>query len=140
MPYCPDCRYIYRPGVEVCPDCGAELVDEEEHDSDGDGAVDTDEAPGFIRSLLAHPALDEEMDLVPVYRAQDSVMADLIHGVLASEGVDSAVHSQEATALRGVLDPRATSWAVILVAEEDVVHAREVIAAYLAGKDGGVKG
>ena len=27
MPFCPDCKYEYEPGVTVCPDCGAALVD-----------------------------------------------------------------------------------------------------------------
>jgi hypothetical protein len=27
MPFCPNCRYEYKPGVATCPDCGAELVD-----------------------------------------------------------------------------------------------------------------
>lgn len=26
MPYCPKCRYEYKPEVEICPDCGEELV------------------------------------------------------------------------------------------------------------------
>ena len=27
MPYCPECRYEYREGVEKCPDCDVELVE-----------------------------------------------------------------------------------------------------------------
>jgi len=27
MPYCPKCRYEYKPDVAECPDCGAELVE-----------------------------------------------------------------------------------------------------------------
>jgi len=26
MPYCPECRYEYKEGIETCPDCGARLV------------------------------------------------------------------------------------------------------------------
>ena len=26
MPFCPICRYEYREGIEVCPDCDAKLV------------------------------------------------------------------------------------------------------------------
>ena len=28
MPYCPKCRYEYKPTVEICPDCGKKLVAE----------------------------------------------------------------------------------------------------------------
>ncbi|MCP4632045.1 MAG: hypothetical protein GY855_03890 [candidate division Zixibacteria bacterium] len=27
MPYCPNCRYEYKIGVRICPDCDEELVD-----------------------------------------------------------------------------------------------------------------
>lgn len=27
MPFCPKCRYEYRPGIEYCPDCEERLVD-----------------------------------------------------------------------------------------------------------------
>jgi len=142
MPYCPECRYIYRPGVEVCPDCGAELVDEEEMDQNEDGVVDSmDEEPGFVASLLSEPEVDGRVRLVAVYRAADATLADLIHGVLASEGIESVIHSEEAPMLRGVFAPAASASAEILVAEPEAPHAREVIKAYLAGRtDEGVRG
>lgn len=28
MPFCPNCEYEYSPGIDVCPDCGARLVDQ----------------------------------------------------------------------------------------------------------------
>lgn len=28
MPWCPDCKTEYDPGIAVCADCGADLVDE----------------------------------------------------------------------------------------------------------------
>ena len=28
MPFCPKCRYEYRPEIKVCPDCGEKLVAE----------------------------------------------------------------------------------------------------------------
>jgi hypothetical protein len=33
MPFCPECKYEYKAGVERCPDCGSPLVErlEEEH-------------------------------------------------------------------------------------------------------------
>lgn len=26
MPYCPNCKYEYRPGIDICPDCDERLV------------------------------------------------------------------------------------------------------------------
>lgn len=28
MPFCPECKYEYRPDIETCPDCDVKLVDE----------------------------------------------------------------------------------------------------------------
>jgi len=28
MPFCPNCRFEYKEGIEVCPDCGTDLVEE----------------------------------------------------------------------------------------------------------------
>lgn len=28
MPFCPNCKYEYLPGVKVCPDCEVELVEQ----------------------------------------------------------------------------------------------------------------
>jgi hypothetical protein len=28
MPYCPNCRYEYVEGIDVCPDCDTSLIDE----------------------------------------------------------------------------------------------------------------
>jgi hypothetical protein len=25
--FCPNCKYDYKPGIEKCPDCGADLVE-----------------------------------------------------------------------------------------------------------------
>jgi hypothetical protein len=27
MPFCPKCKYEYKPGIEICPDCDEKLVD-----------------------------------------------------------------------------------------------------------------
>ena len=43
MPFCPKCRYEYRPEIKVCPDCGlklkAKLHAEEEPEPIGEGLV-----------------------------------------------------------------------------------------------------
>ncbi|MCJ7507531.1 MAG: DUF2007 domain-containing protein [candidate division Zixibacteria bacterium] len=37
MPFCPKCKYEYKPGIEICPDCDEKLVEslpEEEPDEE----------------------------------------------------------------------------------------------------------
>ncbi len=136
MPYCPDCRYIYREGVEVCPDCGTALVDEELA-GDEHGMVES-ETPIVMRvadALFAHAAVDADVDLVSVYRAPDESLAELVLGMLQSEGIAAAIHSEQSAVLEGVLDPAAAFWAEILVPEPDAEQAREIVAAYLTGHD-----
>jgi hypothetical protein len=64
MPFCPTCKFEYKPGHNVCPDCGDELVA-----SLSTGAAPAAEAPdgswisvcqigGGMNSTLAKGALD----------------------------------------------------------------------------------
>lgn len=53
MPFCPKCRYEYRPEIMVCPDCDEPLVDVllPENDKEDDKAADdadTGEAEGWV--------------------------------------------------------------------------------------------
>ena len=45
MPFCPQCRYEYREGLKICPECDVKLVDELEPPSSSQ-LVDKPEPPG----------------------------------------------------------------------------------------------
>jgi rubredoxin len=62
MPYCPNHRYEYLPEIKVCPECGAELVDE--LPPAGDLAPDVEwvpmrSLPGMIYAKMVAEVLDQ---------------------------------------------------------------------------------
>ncbi len=64
MPFCPVCKYEYKPGVEVCPDCGAKLVAElkPERESGADDDVKSVlllKTDNYLKAELVTGALDE---------------------------------------------------------------------------------
>lgn len=119
MRYCPDCRRIYRTGVETCPDCGTEIVEQEQSEE--------------LAAPAAPPAHEGGSDLTVVYTAPDQPVAEIVQGLLEAEGIHVLVHSED-SAILPILDPRAEDWGEILVPAADAAHAREVIAAYLSGR------
>lgn len=38
MPFCPECKYEYRPEIRTCPDCHVDLVDELPEDAPAEGS------------------------------------------------------------------------------------------------------
>ena len=62
MAWCPKCKYEYVEGIEICPDCGCELVDqlpeenipEFEFDEPEDEPEETDESDAAEEKAVAH--------------------------------------------------------------------------------------
>ena len=74
MPFCPDCRYEYQPGVSECPDCRKRLVEK----------LAVDPPPGNIR-------------FVPLPDLPGRVYAEMVKGALEQRGIPSYVRSDGAT-------------------------------------------
>ncbi len=55
--WCPKCRYEYREGITVCPDCGTPLVESlEEYDREQTRIVAEKEAAELARAQAAQAA------------------------------------------------------------------------------------
>ncbi len=62
MPFCPNCKYEYEPGVTICPDCGAALVDKlpEEAEPEPVKYVYLRDVPSRLYAEMLKGALEEK--------------------------------------------------------------------------------
>jgi hypothetical protein len=72
MPFCPQCNYEYKEGIETCPDCKVELVaelppKEQENDS------------------------TEDLDLVEIYSLPGLPYAEMVKEAFEKEGIDCMI-------------------------------------------------
>ena len=72
MPYCPPCRLEYEEGIEKCTDCGEILV-----------------AGSMPENPAAQRAPEEEWTVLMRVRRDET--AEIIHGLLESEGIDCEI-------------------------------------------------
>ena len=64
MPFCPECRYEYVPGIVKCPDCDVKLVAKLPEEKSGDPSekeyVELYPLPGQIYAEMVKEALDKQ--------------------------------------------------------------------------------
>ena len=72
MPFCPQCKYEYKEGKEICPDCNVQLVAElppQKPDNTGD------------------------LDLIEIYSLPGVTYAEMVKEALEKEGIDCMIKS-----------------------------------------------
>lgn len=114
MPFCPNCRYEYKPEVWKCPECGARLVDKL---PEKESADDTEE--GFTQSK----------DFVPLRSLPSGVHAQMLQEALESEGIHSIIkqNSQDfALGFAGLFHSLAGGGVTIWVSKEHVKRSEEI--------------
>ncbi|SYZ72886.1 hypothetical protein TRIP_C21001 [Candidatus Zixiibacteriota bacterium] len=77
MPFCPKCRYEYREGVALCPDCNEKLVPHLA-ESSGTENVNDNETP---------------KDWIPLVRLTSLASAEMIIDILRSKGIPAVLLS-----------------------------------------------
>lgn len=111
--FCPTCESEYEPGIKVCPDDGAELVDSL---SVADGASDGSEASFVTLHTLSSPA-----------------EAEMVNDILQQNGIRSVVQSgasDQFSPLFSVMAPGAQ----VLVDQRDLDRAKELYSSFF-GED-----
>jgi hypothetical protein len=103
MSFCPKCKYEYKEGIAVCPDCDVRLVKE-----------------------LHVEAEDQEDYPVALVTVGDISEADIIKSVLDSAGIPAYVQSHHSAMYTGVLIPERLS-TTIFVANSRRDDARAVL-------------
>ncbi len=106
MPFCPKCGAEFVEGIWKCSDCGVRLVD---------SSPETQKKP------------EPGLELVEVCRASHEMEAQLIRGLLESNGIDCALRGEavrltHSIAIDGLAEVR------ILVRPEDADKAKKIMA------------
>jgi Putative prokaryotic signal transducing protein len=74
MPVCPNCEYEYVEGITICPDCGANLVDDK---------------------YYVKPENWDEDNWVVVYTSSQEYEIEMLRDNLQGAGVETAILSQK---------------------------------------------
>jgi hypothetical protein len=112
MRYCLPCHAEYVVDMPRCPSCGSRLLTEEE-------------------KLLWNEAQEEltNQSFVPVHVLEGPVDRALIPAILNDAGVPHMIRGDTADAFTAAFFAQ-RGWGVVLVPEEDVTRAKDVIKAY----------
>jgi hypothetical protein len=110
MPFCPDCRFEYKPDISQCPDCGSRLVDKLPEDSSKDLQEESVQNPDFI----------------PLKNLHTRLYAQMLQEALKSEGIISMIKGDEGIAFRTTTSHIPVSKITIWVPQKDIERAREI--------------
>jgi hypothetical protein len=106
MPFCPRCRYEYRPDIKTCPDCDAKLVDElPSEDKPIIDAVDLVRIASFPFEVQAHEAvLQLGQHGIPALVANEKIAQTDMILAWADGGVHVVVRTDDAARARKILE------------------------------------
>lgn len=95
MPFCPECKYEYRPEISFCPDCDVKLVDRLQ-DNDASGSLTNEK-------------------LVVIYETPDESDAQLNKSNLESRGFEVWIQPEQPLSTLGVFMPDQQSYRLFII-------------------------
>jgi hypothetical protein len=96
MPFCPNCRYEYKPEIWKCPDCGVRLVDELKEEEPATGVEEEsahsteEECPQDTESESA-----KGPDFVRLRSLPSRVYAEMLQEALRRNGIISFIKDDD---------------------------------------------
>lgn len=114
MPFCPECEIEYREGFTTCSDCEVDLV----------ATLET-----------AEPEPGQPVHMVEVGKIADPGAAGMVRETLKEQGIECALTGEETEGMMpGMVNP--THEIGIMVPEENIEKAKEIIEAYFCETEG----
>ena len=111
MKYCPHCKAEYQEKIDVCADCDAQLISQQEFEKR------KEEEARFH---------EETKTLVKVFTLKDRFEADVITRELEKEGIPVLIRSFRDTAYDGIFIPQ-KGWGEVRVPEKEQERAIGII-------------
>ena len=108
MPFCPKCKYEYRKGMKVCPDCDVQLEDK-------------------LHEEPKSPEPNNDDSWVPITSGSNKVELDLIQGILESAGIPTILESNVTTIYPTTLIDAFTGTAKLCVPASKMEEAEAVM-------------
>ena len=103
MPYCPNCRFEYKKGVNRCPEWGADIVNE-----------------------LPEEKPPQKPNFVPLRNLPSRMYAQMLQEALKNEGIPSMIKGDEGIPLRTTTAHIPVSKIILCVPEKDLEKAEEI--------------
>lgn len=91
MPYCPKCRYEYKPTVEICPDCGKKLV----------GTLKQKKRKKVATLEISEQEALSEPKLKLLYVTSNLIYANFLKETLEKNGIPCLIQRESGINLRG---------------------------------------
>jgi len=104
MPFCPNCKFEYKPEVKFCPDCGEALVPE----------------------LPNQKEEAEPINYVQLRRVPSRLYAEMLQEALKKHKIPCLIQAEDAGLMLGTLGTATTLRVVIWVPEKSKVKAEEI--------------
>ena len=106
--FCPECKYEYCDGIEVCPDCGAALVED-------------------LSAETEKKEFNPDEEICKVYTAVDEFEAEVVIAKLRAEGIYAMKSFKSTDSYSRIILGRTILGVEIFVAESDLETAMEII-------------
>jgi len=121
MPYCPSCKYEYKIGIAVCPDCGKKLVDRLPDEDQPNG----NETP--------------YKDWIPIARLTSQQLAEMVLEGLRAKDIPAVIDSRAGhfgqTGQFGVSSYRPVGGAYTLMVPKDFIVDADSEAQLILGEE-----
>lgn len=119
MPFCPKCRYEYKPEVWECPDCGVRLVEKLEEKESSDSIEKSTAGKTDIECT-------ESMKFVPLRDIPSRIQAEMLRGILENAGIPSQIRGLTSQGYIMTYYTSPLGGVTIWVPEKDMVRAKEI--------------
>jgi hypothetical protein len=119
MPFCPKCRYEYKPEIWECPDCGVRLVEKLEEKESSENREKSTDGKTNIEST-------ESLKFVPLRDIPSRIQADMLRGLLENAGIPSQIRGLTSQGYIMTYFSSPLGGVTLWVPEKDLVRAKEI--------------